>query len=431
MKIRYMVILYTAVLLGIAVFTFQKIDSLTFENRDMVEINEAYHVITEQLENEQSALEMETMQDGTVEMVAWDETRKEIEEEMNCRIIRKSEADYQSRLNEAIIENEVILDYEVEGQLFAKICLRNQGENYEAKKRELWNVAVVLLGLVWFVGIFLFSYLYMRYIRPFQELRRFAREVARGNLDMPLAMTKGNYFGAFTESFDIMREELKRARENEYRANISKKELVAELSHDVKTPVATIKAACEILQVKEKEPAILEKVALIDAKANMIDRLISNLFQATLEELEVLKVESTEEASTCIEEMFYGLRGYGNLIIENKIPECLVIMDVLRMNQVVDNLVNNAYKYAKTPIHVSFLEEEEGIRVRIRDEGAGVPEEELSKLTEKFYRGSNAAKETGSGLGLYLAKNFMEKMQGQVDLYNDHGFVVELYLRKV
>ena len=102
MKIRYMVILYTAVLLGIAVFTFQKIDSLTFENRDMVEINEAYHVITEQLENEQSALEMETMQDGTVEMVAWDETRKEIEEEMDCRIIRKSEADYQSRLNEAI-----------------------------------------------------------------------------------------------------------------------------------------------------------------------------------------------------------------------------------------------------------------------------------------------------------------------------------------
>ena len=93
--------------------------------------------------------------------------------------------------------------------------------------------------------------------------------------------------------------------------------------------------------------------------------------------------------------------------------------------------VNKAFKYAGTAIYVSFWEDAAGIGIRVRDEGAGVPEDELTKITEKFYRGSNAAKESGSGLGLYLAKLFMDKMQGQMNFYNDNGFVVELYLRKV
>lgn len=414
MKIRYMVILYTAILLGIAVFTFQKLDAVSFESRDMAAVNESYQIIMAQLEENSLS----------------DSVRAQIEEQTDCTILYKSDSDYQRRLNDAILENAIILDYEKDGRLLAKICLNEQNAAYEMKKQELWMVAQGVIFLVWLAVMILFFYIYRRYIRPFQELRSFAGEVARGNLEMPLSMNKENYFGAFTESFDIMREELKRARENEYRANISKKELVAELSHDVKTPVATIKAACEILQVKETDAAVLEKVELIEKKANMIEQLIGNLFHATLEELEVLKVEPVEEASTCIEEMFLGLRGYGNLIIENSIPKCLVIMDALRMNQVIDNLVNNSFKYAKTVVYVSFLEETGGIKIRVRDEGAGVPEEELSKVTEKFYRGSNATKENGSGLGLYLAKLFMEKMQGQMELYNDNGFVVELYVRK-
>ncbi len=138
----------------------------------------------------------------------------------------------------------------------------------------------------------------------------------------------------------------------------------------------------------------------------------------------------SEEASTCIEEMFLGLTGYGNLQIENHIPECLLIIDKLRMNQVVDNIVNNAFKYAKTAVYVSFSSKEDGVGIRIRDEGSGVPEEDLARVTEKFYRGHNANGESGSGLGLYLAKLFMEKMQGHMTIYNDNGFVVELYLRK-
>lgn len=415
MKMRYMAILYTAILLGIAVFMYQNVSDMSYKSMDMVEINQRHKSIEQRLQ-----LVLEVPEELT-----------HLEQEMECTILLRTDKNYQRRINEALMKNAILLDYEEDGQIIAKICLDGQAEMFDTKKDNL-RIAVLMLTLaVWLVGMGLFLYLYLRYIRPFAELKQFAGEVARGNLDMSLSMRKQNYFGAFTESFDIMREELKRARENEYQANISKKELVAELSHDVKTPVATIKAACELLQIKEKNPDVLEKVELIENKANMIDQLIGNLFQATLEELEVLKVDPAEEESTRIEEMFLQLKGYGNLHFENRVPECLVIMDALRMNQVIDNLVNNAFKYARTAIHVSFWEDTEGIGIRVRDEGAGVPEEELSKITEKFYRGSNATKESGSGLGLYLAKLFMEKMQGQLNFYNDDGFVVELYIRKV
>ena len=100
------------------------------------------------------------------------------------------------------------------------------------------------------------------------------------------------------------------------------------------------------------------------------------------------------------------------------------------MVQVIDNIVNNAMKYAKTDVHISYSQRDNGILIRIKDDGPGVPEEDLAKVSEKFYRGSNVAGENGSGLGLYLTKMFMEKMEGQMNCYNDNGFVVELFLRK-
>ena len=83
-------------------------------------------------------------------------------------------------------------------------------------------------------------------IKPFKKLKGFAVRIAAGNLDFPLEMDRINLFGAFTESFDVMRDELKRSRIAEARAEAEKRELVAELSHDIKTPVASIKAASEL-----------------------------------------------------------------------------------------------------------------------------------------------------------------------------------------
>ena len=422
MKMRTMAIFYTAVILLFGVLSFFTINKISAEQLDMVEVNNSFKQIEAILD------------DSSREN--WKEISEELENQYECTILFYDDSNYQSRLLECLKKGDVVLDYEHDGKLLAKISFVNTTINFEEQKEALMRIVLVAISAIWFLGMVLFVYFYMGYVRPFHKLKNFAGEVARGNLDMPLSMTKSNYFGVFTESFDIMREELRRAKENEYKANVSKKELVAELSHDIKTPIATIKAACEVIEVKSAKSEgiggleLHDKVQLIEKKADVVEQLINNMFHATLEELEVLKVEPQEELSTCIDEMFKELQVYGNIHIENQIPQCLLWMDKLRMVQVIDNIVNNAMKYAKTDVHISYSQRDNGILIRIKDDGPGVPEEDLAKVSEKFYRGSNVAGENGSGLGLYLTKMFMEKMEGQMNCYNDNGFIVELFLRK-
>ena len=110
------------------------------------------------------------------------------------------------------------------------------------------------------------------------------------------------------------------------------------------------------------------------------------------------------------------------------------------MSQVIGNIIGNSYKYAGTDIHVRFDEvtrkDREGagasyIRIRIKDDGPGAPEEEIPLLMSKYYRGSTAKDKAGFGMGLYLVRSYMEKQGGGAEVYNDSGFVVSLYLRKV
>jgi signal transduction histidine kinase len=232
-----------------------------------------------------------------------------------------------------------------------------------------------------------------------------------------------------------MREELKLSSEREAAANRSKQELVAELSHDIKTPVATIKATCEVMEIKYKDPDVKEKVSVIKSKADSVEHLVDNMFRATLDDLDELKVTPREESSLIIDDMLKDLRFYGTVEQKGSVPECLIMADKLRLEQVIDNIAGNSFKYAGTTLEVDYKAEPDNIRVILSDRGPGVPEDELAMLTTKFYRGSEAAGsgKEGSGLGLYLASRFMEKMGGGLELKNREGggFTAEIVIRKV
>lgn len=357
--------------------------------------------------------------------------RTDLETEYDCSLLFLTDGDYRSRLNEAISSGNVVLDYEEDGMIVGKVIWDRENRLQNRWKAQMRKTSMAVCIAALLGGWLLLAVVFYCFIRPFSTLKTFAAEIAKGNLDFPLPMEKGNFFGAFTESFDIMREELRRARENEYLANVSKKELVAELSHDIKTPVSAIKAVCEVLEIKGQNEDTLEKVGIIAAKAETIEHLADNMFHATLEELEVLKVEPKEESSTLIPCMFQDLKYYGEILPENEIGECLVWMDRLRMEQVIDNIVNNSFKYAKTPVTVHFEDKKDGISITIKDKGKGISEEELPLVTEKFFRGSNAKGESGSGLGMYLVKRFMEQMYGGVECFFEEGFGVTLFLKKV
>ena len=365
-----------------------------------------------------------------------------------------------------------VASYNAEELEIYKKIWNNLNDNMVNGQNLMLKYMVIFWAVLLVLGYTLILIVYRFEIKPVSEMENFASEIAKGNLDVPLPIHKNNMFGNFTESFDIMREELKASKERELEAEKAKREMVAELSHDLKTPVATIRATCEVLDLiyrkdieklenelkakadnfndTDKEEAEqrlsglksnLEKIGYIYNKSDMINELVGSVFRATLDDMQEIRIEPKENESATIESYFEGLKEYGNIIMDNHIPECLVYMDKLRMEQVIDNIVGNSYKYAGTDIHVSFDETEmvlpdngnkaSFIKITIRDAGPGVSEDDLPLLTEKFHRGSNAADKQGYGLGLYLANHYMEKQGGGMEYYYDNGFVVELLVKKV
>ena len=427
MKLRYWFTLIVIVLFIAFLMSQRYLEMDTYTKVDMVELNDWCGEVKQRL-NEELEENADDILEGN--MKECQSVIEQLEEQYACKIYFYGQEDYETNIHNAIQEQEILMDYVLDGKIIAKIVFDGQAAKLELLYQAMRKHLIVLFLVLFIILLCSTGIIYLQYIRPFKHLQRFTTHIAKGDLDFPLAMTKGNYFGVFTESFDIMREELKRARQGEYEANMSKKELVASLSHDIKTPVATIKAICEILMLKIKDEATMEKIVVINQKAGMIDTLISDMFHAALEELMALKIAPQEELSTIIKPMFDEINYYGKIRYTNEVTECLVIADALRLNQVIDNVVNNSYKYADTDIWVSFYDRGKSVEIVIKDEGSGVGEEELLLLTEKFYRGSNASGQNGSGLGLYLSKVFMEGMGGKFSCENDNGFVVRLTLAK-
>ena len=323
--------------------------------------------------------------------------------------------------------------------------------NMEAYREQIFLYIRILWWGLLLLGYLLLFLIWQAEIRPLLKLQDYATEIAKGNLDVTIPMQKNSSFVGFTESFDLMREELKASRRREMEAENAKRQMAAELSHDLKTPIATIQATCEVLQMqilKQKKAGMAsdeisgleEKIGFITNKAATINELVQSVLHATIDDLDEIKVEVGEYESPMIEGFFRELKEYGNIVLENPIPECLVCIDKLRMEQVIDNVVGNSYKYAGTDIRVSFDETEEMLmpngkksrflRITVKDSGPGVSPEDLPLLAEKYYRGANAKEQNGYGLGMYLVKWYMEKQGGGMEYYNDDGFTVELLVKK-
>jgi len=338
----------------------------------------------------------------------------------NCGMLDEKKS-YAEWLNSAYKNGDIILDFD-DGKIFV------------FKGKSNLTDFVTLTVLLFSVGLIIILILYQIYIEknffmPFKKLKGFAADIAQGDFEKPLPMDKKNLFGAFSESFDIMREELKRLKEKEIQLERSKKELMAELGHDIKTPVSTIRAVLEVLKISKKTKDKLESIETIRQKAVEIDNLITDMFTAALDDLSALKVNigiiSSKEVGAIIDNADHLKK-----VSTYKIPDCLIKTDPLRLRQVIGNIVNNSYKYAGTKIEISSKIDDGFLEIKFKDFGKGVLEEELPLILNKFYRGKNSENSSGAGLGLYICKNILEKTEGKIDCYNDiNGFAVEISLK--
>lgn len=279
----------------------------------------------------------------------------------------------------------------------------------------LCGVSVLLLSAV-------FGYAYFFILRPFEKMRRFAGHIARGDFDIPLDYERSNYFGEFTWAFDSMRREITKARACEKEAVDNNKTVIATLSHDIKTPIASIRAYAEGLEANlDATPEKRAKyLGILMKKCDEVSKLTEDLFLHSLADLDKLKITPENvELGGFMERTVSDIAGERN-DIEFVVPdfEAWVSADKKRLTQLAENLINNARKYAKSGISIYITENDGSAELHFRDFGGGIPDEDMPFIFDKFYRGRNCGEEQGSGLGLYIVRYITLQMNGNVLLHN-------------
>jgi signal transduction histidine kinase len=344
-------------------------------------------------------------------------------------LIAQSPGSSYSSLNDAVRDRATIVDAMQGSEVVAKVAIANDWQGQlDAATTQVKAAAVAAIAVCLLLVLLVLAFIHRRLLKPLAGMQDTARRIAANDLDVPLAMGRDNSLGAFTESLDLLRSSLATARAREVAAEKGKKELVASLSHDIKTPLASIQATAELMQAQAAEQRQRDQLDVIIAKANQITGLTNDLFQATLEDLEQLEVAPRELPSPQLAAAI-AAADYEQRITHLDIPQCLVCADPLRFSQIADNILGNSYKYAATPIQVVAVIEASMLVISFQDSGPGAPPESLAVLTHKYHRGANAADKPGAGLGLYLAHYFATRMAGTLECQNTNpGFSVTVTL---
>ena len=282
---------------------------------------------------------------------------------------------------------------------------------------------IVLILIIWFLGFALFL------IRSSNILKREIHKIAMANdnisrmdLDYEREYSKYKEIDGVLVSIDVLAENLKKSLDEQWDMQVKQKELVEQLTHDIRTPITLIKGNLELL--KEENPGLSsDRFADISNGIDRLEKYIDKLkkFSYTMEGKK--DVVSNEVILYWIEIMS-GICRLNGLNLEVIKSECSNIMlDKEEVAAALQNIVANAVEYSKkgSKITVEFKDEPEEFILTVRDEGTGFNKDLLPLLTEKFISGKVKDKSNKHGLGLWVVKNIVSANNGNLYLKNYTG----------
>ena len=298
-------------------------------------------------------------------------------------------------------------------------------------------LALAAIGLIFIVFLtilmtnrFLTRFVVRKIEEPLDLLSEGARRLGDGDLDYRIAYTGKDEFAPVCGAFNEMAARLKESVERTRRDEESRKELLAGISHDLRSPLTSIRAYVEGLLdgVAKTEEAKQRYLRTIHTKAEDIDRLVSQLFLYSKLDLEGVPMEMRpirldEFISGFVEESAPDGRVHGLEITAEYLAPVTVSADPGQLRRVLSNILENSIKYKSREMgHLRITLEESG-RLTLADDGPGVPEEALPKLFDVFYRSDPARKNPagGSGLGLAIAAKAVQGMGGTIRARNGSG----------
>ena len=309
--------------------------------------------------------------------------------------------------------------------------------------REMLFLGIVILVVA---GITLTVWVYRSILSPLNKLQEATKQIKAGNLDFTLDVDADDEIGELCNDFEEMRMRLRENAEEKVQYDKESKELISNISHDLKTPITAIKGYVEgIHDGVASSPEKLDKyIRTIYNKANDMDRLIDELtFYSKIDTNKIpytfTKINVAQYFKDCIEEVGLDMEargielGYFNYVDE----DVVVIADAEQMKRVINNIISNSIKYLdkkKGIINIRIKDVGDFIQVEIEDNGKGIAAKDLPNIFDRFYRtdSSRNSSQGGSGIGLSIVRKIIEDHGGRIWATSKEGIGTEIHfvLRK-
>lgn len=312
-------------------------------------------------------------------------------------------------------------------------------------KNMIFSIIIILV----FTGVMLSLWIYKGLISPINELNVAMKHIKNGDFEYRLeAVQQGGEIQDLYRNYEDMRLRLKENAEEKIQRETQNRELISNISHDLKTPITAIKGYSEgiIDGIADTPEKIDRYVKTIYNKANDMDKLINELaVYSGIDNNRIPyhfhKIQVGEYFKDCIEEVGLDLESknfkldYVNLVS----PDTMVIADPEQMKRVINNIISNSVKYMDKPkgeIQIRILDEVDSIRVEIEDNGKGISQKDLQNIFDRFYR-TDASRNSGtggSGIGLSIVKKIIQDHGGYIWATSKEGegtcihFVIRKYI---
>jgi histidine kinase len=306
--------------------------------------------------------------------------------------------------------------------------------DFNAEVRRGIGVAILLLIVLMTLPLILLTQ--KSIIKPLKELDKGAQEIGQGNLEFKLYSKSNDEMGKVIRSYERMRQELKASIDRQVQYENNRKELISSISHDLKTPMTSIKGYVEgildgVANTPEKQERYLK---VIHQKSLDMDRMIDDLFTFSKLDLKKLPFEFTyinmerfirdyvQEAAIEYSEVGKVELTYTN----NSATSPVANIDALQIRRVLQNLVQNSFYYndsAQKKVEIILENNDDTISIAVKDNGIGMVEEELKQVFTIFYRTdmSRNTKTGGSGLGLAIVKQIIDGHHGKIKAASSKG----------
>lgn len=290
------------------------------------------------------------------------------------------------------------------------------------------NMGVFIMLILVFTAALLLIWIYTGINIPLNNLRKATKNIAEGNLNFTLDVSGDDEISDLCRDFEEMRKRLLESTEAKLQYDRENKELISNISHDLKTPITAIKGYVEgIMDGVADTPEKMDRyIRTIYNKTNDMDRLINELtFYSKIDTNRIPytfnKINVKEYFQDCVEEIGLDLesKGFEFSYINGVEDNVEVIADAEQIKRVIDNIVGNSVKYMdKSPARIIMRVTDVGdfVQVEIEDNGKGIGSKELPYIFDRFYRtdASRNSSRGGSGIGLSIVKKIIEDHGGKI-----------------